>query len=57
MRGIPKPFIIDDYIPEFIGNKNLYGAAVGKDGSLWAPLLEKAWAKLNGNFENINGGV
>lgn len=28
----------------------------GWDGSTWGPLLEKAWAKVNGNYENIEAG-
>ena len=23
---------------------------------MWAPILEKVWAKVNGNYENINNG-
>ena len=31
-------------------------AKIGSDNSLWGPLLEKAWAKVNGNYENIEAG-
>jgi hypothetical protein len=58
IRGIPTTLTIDDYIP-FKSNTavpSLLFAYPGYDGSLWAPLLEKAWAKVNGNYENINGG-
>jgi hypothetical protein len=27
-----------------------------KDGAIWASLLEKAWAKANGNYDNIASG-
>jgi hypothetical protein len=30
--------------------------APGKDKSFWGPMLEKAFAKMYGNFEHINGG-
>ena len=35
----------------------MYGAKQGLDDSLWGPILEKVWAKLNGNYEKIGGGL
>jgi hypothetical protein len=31
-------------------------AKTGKDGSWWGPLLEKLWAKVNGNYELTAAG-
>ena len=31
-------------------------AGIGSDGALWGPLVEKVFAKLNGNYENIGYG-
>lgn len=45
--GIPKEFIIDDYIPCFSVNKG--PAFTRSNGNeIWVLLLEKAWAKLYG---------
>lgn len=54
IRGVPTVITIDDYVPSF-RKKPLY-SKIGKDGSVWMPLLEKAFAKAMGNFENIEGG-
>lgn len=24
--------------------------------TMWGPILEKAWAKLKGNYDNVDGG-
>ena len=54
VKGKPAVITIDDYLP-FEGS-NLYFAMQGSDGSFWAPFIEKAFAKLEGNYENIQGG-
>jgi hypothetical protein len=32
-------------------------AGITSDGAAWVPLIEKAWAKLNGNYNNILSGT
>jgi len=52
IRGKPWTVSVDD-IMLFEGkrdNARLHFAKRGKDGSLWGALLEKAWAKVKGNY-------
>ena len=60
--GVPHTVIVDDFLPL---NKELYrdegkvttnGAKVGKDGSIWPTILEKAYAKYHGNYVHMVGG-
>jgi hypothetical protein len=58
LGGIPTRFYVDAYLPEYNAGwyyQNVY-ADLGKDGAYWAPLFEKAWAKINGNYDHIVGG-
>ena len=55
---MPKVVVIDDFFP-FEWQKTeekLFFAKMGSDGALWGPLLEKLWAKINGNYELIQAG-
>jgi len=49
---------IDDRIPVWKNGNNWRTAyaQVGADGSLWGPLLEKAFADYHGTYEAIVGG-
>lgn len=53
VRGIPTVVVVDDTIPYDRPSRLPAFARVGSDGALWGPLLEKAWAKINGNYERI----
>ncbi len=47
---------IDDRLPCLAGTKNLiYGHCKDKN-EMWVPLIEKAYAKLHGCYENIESG-
>lgn len=41
---------IDDYVP-FVNNKLIFLNKSPKNGNLWGALLEKAFAKITGNYE------
>lgn len=53
--GIPTQITIDGRIPFDRWGSTIF-ADIGYDGALWGPLIEKAWAKMNGNYEQIVGG-
>jgi len=57
--GVPITVVIDDKLPlmeTFNGGYRTVIAHVGDDKALWGPLMEKAFAKLHGNYEHLVGG-
>lgn len=56
LMGIPVTVTVDDYLPFWAGSNNLTYASASSDGALWMPILEKAAAKLYGNYEMLVGG-
>lgn len=54
VKGKPSIITIDDYLPFMSGNL-AFDKRPGS-GNMWGPLLEKTFAKLNGNYEAINWG-
>lgn len=56
--GVPHTIIIDDWLPL---RPDEYGfttqfAKISDDKALWGPLIEKAFAKLHGNYSHIELG-
>jgi Calpain family cysteine protease len=52
---------IDDYVPFYNGNLifervSANDAGKANDMNIWSVLLEKAFAKITGNYEYINYG-
>ena len=59
LLGVPHTVIIDDYLPlmnNSDGTLRTIFASVSPDSALWVPLLEKAFAKLYGNYSHIEAG-
>ncbi|CDW90945.1 calpain family cysteine protease containing protein [Stylonychia lemnae] len=56
IRGIPQVIVVDDAVPTGSKYTKPIFAGLGLDGAMWGPLLEKAWAKANVNYERIEGG-
>ena len=60
IKGVPVTYIVDDYLPFTLSddgtNFDLSFAQMSDEGGFWTPILEKAWAKLNGNYEHIFTG-
>jgi hypothetical protein len=55
VRGRPVIVTIDDYLPYYSGNL-LLARDSKYNSNYWVALLEKAYAKLNCNYENLNFG-
>ena len=60
LLGVPHTVIIDDYLPlveASRGTFKTYFSNISPDSGFWVPLLEKAFAKLYGNYKHIEGGT
>lgn len=55
VKGRPEDITIDDTLPVY-SNKPAF-AKPTPDGGWWLPLLEKAFAKANVNYEAISSGT
>lgn len=57
--GVKHTVIVDDWLPlqpSGDGYRTLF-AKIGKDDSLWGAILEKAFAKYQGNYTHIEAGA
>ena len=56
INGIWKVILLDDMFPCYKNTKKpIFSRPNHKE--IWSMLLEKAWAKVNGGYININGGL
>ena len=56
INGNKKLVLIDDYVP-YIGNDfKQFAMSKSHDNEIWVALIEKAWAKVNGNYIRIGCG-
>lgn len=50
--------VVDDRLPMTIGDPYTpVNSRVSSNGAWWAPILEKAYAKYNAFYANVNGGT
>lgn len=54
VKGRPEEVTVDDLFPTY--NNLVAFARPTEDGGWWLPLLEKAYAKVNNNYEMISSG-
>ena len=55
INGVRTPVIVDDYIPCNPGT-NRPAFVSTNDEEVWPLLVEKAYAKIHGNYHRIEGG-
>jgi len=53
--GNPVTVMIDDRLP-LAANGNLINSQMSVNKAWWQPILEKAYAKFNVNYSNLNSG-
>ncbi len=56
LNGIWKMILIDDYFPARNTNFKKFAFGYSTTKELWLPLLEKAWAKVNGSYAKVSAG-
>jgi hypothetical protein len=55
--GLKKTIYLDDYLPFWSSTSSyLAFAQPSTNKELWGPFIEKAWAKVSGNYEITEGG-
>ena len=55
-KGILQEILLDDYIPVNQQGEPLFAKPAG-GREIWIMILEKCWAKLNGSYAAIVGGL
>lgn len=57
INGEPEIVVVDDYFPFCTHKNNWAFSRSGQDKEIWVLLLEKAWAKIFGSYQRIEGGT
>jgi hypothetical protein len=57
IKGEFSVVLVDDYLPFNKNKTTLIYARTALDGGFWVAFIEKAWAKVNGNYEAIISGA
>lgn len=55
-KGVLTEVVVDDYVPVDEEGEPLFAKPAG-GREIWVMLLEKVWAKLNGTYGDIVGGL
>jgi len=54
--GIPQRIFVDDYLV-YDKSENKLAFAFNKQNDIWINIIEKAYAKVNLSYNNIDGGI
>ena len=57
INGEPETVVVDDYFPFNPTTKNWAFSRCNNQNEIWVLLLEKAWAKVFGSYQRIEGGT
>jgi hypothetical protein len=55
LLGVPSSVFVDDRVPTLASGQPL-SVKPGPDGAMWPLMMEKAMAKMQGNYSHLNGG-
>lgn len=55
ITGEKKTIVVDDYFP-FCPGKDDWAFSKSMDNEIWVLIVEKAWAKIHGSYQRIEGG-
>ena len=56
INGIKKLVLIDDFLPYIGVGFKQFAMSKSEENEIWVALIEKAWAKINGNYIRIGCG-
>lgn len=55
LDGKPRMIAVDDWVPGS-GSRSSFSRKSAVDGDFWSLILEKAWAKIHGNYMATEAG-